>query len=111
MAVLTDPIVSVMLTEFNEAVSDLVLAKSSGHIEDSQRLDVVRQLCELSRDTFFHLGPVEYADREQLREISESFFSAAKLIPTVWEHSPSGVPDAVELYCQNIEERARHCRL
>lgn len=105
MAGLTDPVVSGLLTEFNDAV--LYLQQTS--MADPARLRVIEQLCELSRDARFQIGPPEYADESQLKEMAQCFRVGADKIRGLW--SAGTLPDSVRVYCDNIQQRADRCLL
>ena len=109
MAVLEDPIVSALVGEFNEVVDQLLTSRSDANVNNAGRLDVVKQLCELSRDARFHLGPAEYADLDQLKDVADCFEQGVAKIRSIWATSDS--PDEIEAYCENILERARRCRV
>lgn len=103
MSILSDPVVTALLDEFNDAL--LQLEKT---VDNGSRLAVIEQLCELSRDARFHIGPPEYAEPEQLREMAKCFDLGVSRIRGLWANEK--VPDAVEAYCQNIVKRAERCR-
>ncbi len=108
MPLLADPIVKAMIKEFRAAVKDLKTASQQPSTTDSDRIAVVRQLCELSRDTRFHLGPPEFADEEQAEEVARCFEDGTREIRQLW--AKGAIPKDVEKYCNNIAERADRCR-
>lgn len=105
--VLQDPIVESMMREFRAVLQELV--ERTPHQGDALRIEAVRQLCELSRDARLHLGPLDFADAGQARDVADCFEEAAKSILDVW--SGAAVPPDVEQYCKNIRERAARCRI
>ena len=108
MSLLADPIVDTLLVEFRETVDKLVEASIRG-VDDEVRIRVIRQLCELSRDTRFQLGPPEYAVIEQVQQVAECFESSVTKIKNLW--SAGSIPEIVETYCKNILQRAQRCRI
>jgi hypothetical protein len=69
---------------------------------------VIRELCELSRNTKFDLGPLRFALPEQAAEVAECFEQSVKDIRGIWANGT--VPPDVAKYCSNIELRASRCR-
>jgi hypothetical protein len=55
-----------LIAEFNDVVGELEQSKSDASVGDEARLEVVKQLCELSRDARFQMGPPQYAEPDQL---------------------------------------------
>jgi hypothetical protein len=106
MGALADPIVRVKLKEFRVTVDALIAAK---YMTDGDRATVVRELCELSRNTKFDLGPVRFADVEQSEEVAACFEKAVTEIRQLW--AVGKIPDEVARYCENIERRASRCRV
>ena len=106
MNVLADQIVEALLGEFQQAVRQLEASGSNVGVSSEARFEVVKQLCELSRDVRFHLGPAKYADEAQLSEVAKAFVDAVSVIQTLWKSSPAKVSE----YCDNILERAKSCR-
>lgn len=107
MAVLADPIVATLIDEYREAVETLLSTAGNPGIQDHARISIVRQLCELSRDARFHLGPRQYAEPQQLEELAACFEESANGIESLWKDA---VPKEVAGYCENIRDRARLCR-
>ncbi len=102
---LSDPVVAGLLAEFNDAV--LYLQQTS--LTDSARQRIIEQLCELSRDARFQIGPPEYADETQLNDMAQCFRQGADRIRGLW---PVGtLPDSIRVYCENIRQRADRCLL
>jgi hypothetical protein len=105
MAVLADPLVRLRLDDFCQTVEALC---KDGSLSDPLRIDAIRQLCELSRNTKFDLGPLEFANPAQATELADCFEDAVHRIRGLW---PAGsVPGLVDRYCENIMSRARRCR-
>ena len=109
MPILTDPIVSALLAEFQLAASQLEESRSNSAVSTAARLDVVKQLCELSRDVRFHPGPPMYADADQLDEVATAFEAAVETIRSLWVDSQA--PGEIDDYCDNIMEHANRCRV
>ena len=107
MTILADPIVHALLDEFELAVSQLKASSANASVSVAARLSVVKQLCELSRDVRFHLGPAKYADPEQLEEVAAAFEKAVAVIRGIWPVATQEIND----YCDNITERAKRCRV
>ena len=105
MTVLADPMVRAKLKEFRGTVDALV---QTPNLTDEDRVAVIRELCELSRSTKFGLGPVEYAQPEQVEEVASCFEESARRLRALWNETE--LPANVEKYCLNIEQRARWCR-
>jgi len=95
-----------LLTEFQQAVDQLQASGSNTSVSRNARIGVVRQLCELSRDVRFHLGPARYADSQQLAEVAEAFTKSVGVIRSVCKDYSA----EVEPYCGNILERANQCQ-
>lgn len=106
MSVLADPIVRAKLKEFNTTVEALVEAE---FMTVGDQLQVIRELCELSRNTKFDLGPLRFADSDQAAKVAASFEDAVSRIRGLW--ADSQVPEDAEKYCRNIERRAHRCRV
>lgn len=100
---LSDPVVAGLLAEFNDAV--LYLQQTS--LSDAARQRIIEQLCELSRDARFQIGPPEYADETQLKDMAQCFHTGAQRILGLWP--AESIPDSVRVYCQNIQQRADRC--
>ena len=103
MVILSDPVVTALLAEFNEALQQL--ERTAG---DDARLKIIEQLCELSRDARFQIGPPEYAEPDQIREMADCFDTGVDRIRNLWRANP--VPKDVVDYCKNITDRAKRCR-
>jgi hypothetical protein len=105
MCILSDPVVTALIAEFNDALVQLEHTDGG----DSARLAVIEQLCELSRDARFQLGPPEYAESNQLSEMAVCFEQGVNRIRNLW--AEQSVPSDVEAYCDNILQRAKRCRM
>ena len=108
MAILADPIIRVLLSEFDDAVRQLGASTSHSPGDPQAGLEAVKQLCELSREIRFQLGPPKYADPDQVEEVAEAFESAVQTVQSLWTESASD--GEMQDYCENILARARRCR-
>jgi len=108
MAFLADPIVDALIMEIKEVVEKLVATSGASGVTDDDRERVIRQLCELSRDARFHLGPRDYACADQLSEVAACFQNSVDEIRRLW--AGRTMSQDITGYCDNILERARRCR-
>ncbi len=104
MFILSDPVVTALIAEFNDAL--LQLEQTTG---DEARMAVIEQLCELSRDARFQLGPPEYAEPQQITNMVDCFEQGVARIRKLWVGT--SIPTDVAAYCDNILQRAKRCRM
>ncbi|MFM7057789.1 MAG: hypothetical protein ACKO2P_12795 [Planctomycetota bacterium] len=107
MKVLGDPVVDTLLNEFRDAVSQLEKQYLRPNSDGQMAVNLIRHLCELSRDVMFHLGPPRYAELQQLRDAALEFDRAINVIQ---QNSPTPLPDFLADYCDNFSQRAEQCR-
>ena len=104
MFILSDPVATALIAEFNDALLQLEQTKG-----DEARIAVIGQLCELSRDARFQLGPPEYAEPQQITDMADCFEQGVARIRKLW--AGTSIPADVEAYCDNILQRAKRCRI
>jgi len=103
-SIMADPVVAAKIEEFSATVQELVDAKT---MEDDDKIEVVRELCELSRSAKFDLGSLRFASPTQAEEVATCFEESVDAIRSLW---PDGVPAKIEKFCSNILRRAKKCR-
>lgn len=106
---LADPIVDSLIREFTGLVNQLVADFEQQPLSDEEATAAVKDLCELSRDTRFQLGPPEYAAAEQVDAMTRCFQESVECILALWSDEPD-VPAGVSKHCNSILKRAEKCR-
>lgn len=102
MTQLEDPIVEVLIEEFNEVVEALC----SNEKPSSSSIQVVRQLCDVSRDAKLNLGPAQFSSLAQRSRLIESLRNGVDRIKAFWG-TEADLPEDVKRYCDNLIWRAQ----